>query len=69
MPRPGATFPQSRSGELITVTLTAGYANLPADLRDAILLLVATRYKEPENKAVEGWSVADSLLVNFRRGA
>lgn len=69
VPKPGTAFPRSKFGELITVTMVAGYDVLPADLRDAILLRVVTRYRNPENAAVDGWSEMDSMLVNFRRGA
>lgn len=64
----GRPWPAVRYGELITVIMAAGYAALPPDIRDAILVRIATRYRNPENAAADAWTEVDSLLVNHRRG-
>jgi uncharacterized phiE125 gp8 family phage protein len=69
VPKGGGVWPVYRFGELITVTLKAGYVEIPFEIQAAILVRVATKYVRAENADEGQWTEFDSLLVNFRRGA
>jgi uncharacterized phiE125 gp8 family phage protein len=67
--QPGSSWPSILSGSRITVTAVVGYDEVPEDIRQAILLLVAHWY---ENREAAGAALTDiphgvdSLLVNNR---
>lgn len=69
VPKGGGVWPVSRFGERITLTIKAGYAEIPFEIQAAILVRVATKYVRAENDDDGQWTEFDSLLVNFRRGA
>lgn len=77
----GQRWPSTQPNSRITVTAVVGYDTAPDPIRNAILLLVADAYCNRENADipsgrapapgalwVAGWSTADSLLANYRRG-
>lgn len=71
----GQRWPAIRPGSRITVTAVVGYEIVPAAVKHAILMLIATWYAQRENVLV-GATVdnlpmpagVDALLCNFRRG-
>jgi uncharacterized phiE125 gp8 family phage protein len=75
-------WPATQQGSRISVTAVVGYAAIPDPVKHAILLLVGDSYMNRESIDlpagarpvpgalwVAGWSTADSLLANYRRGA
>ncbi|MUZ65329.1 head-tail connector protein [Agrobacterium vitis] len=70
LPRPGGAWPVARHGDLITLTIKAGYGDgIPFEIQAAILVRVATAYAGGENVEAGKWTEFDTLLVNFKRGA
>lgn len=65
----GQTWPPLQMGSRITVTAVVGYAALPASIKHAMQLWIASAYEQRENAAAPGWTAFDALLCNYRRGA
>ena len=61
-------WPTIRAGSLITVTVVAGFEDIPPAITGAILLFIADGYQQRENDAAAEWTAFDALLCNFRRG-
>lgn len=60
------SWPEIQSGSLITVTVSAGYATVPAEIIDAMLLYIAQRFDNRSNDKQENWTAFDALLSNHR---
>lgn len=74
VPAFGVTWPAIRAGSRITVTLTAGFGAegeelCPKPVRHAILLFLSQQFEQREPVLIEGQTVFDHLLANFRRYA
>lgn len=71
VPAPGATWPVILPGSRITLACAPGYADgeLPAPVKQAILLLVSDMHENREPVAVPNMTTVDHLLVNYRRNA
>lgn len=74
VPTFGAAWPTIRAGSRITVTLTAGFGAedgepCPPPVRHAILLFISQQFEQREPVAIEGVTVFDHLLSNYRRFA
>lgn len=62
----GQTWPSIQSGSLITVTATAGYDEIPADLLHAVRLTVAQMFAEKETSEPGFWKTLHALIANHR---
>ena len=69
----GQQWPGIQSGSRITIVLTAGYTELPPDLKGALLLLVGHWYENREASISSVMEIpipigVDDLVCNHRRG-
>lgn len=62
-------WPARRVNSRITVTAVVGYAVLPPAIKQSVLLIIATGFKDREAQEALTFSTADALLSNFRHGA
>lgn len=69
VPATGHVWPAIQMGSRISMTVIAGFDDVPYDIQQAILLKVAERYEKRENSAYLAMSDWDALLINHRRGA
>lgn len=65
----GKIWPARQVGSRITVTAVVGYADPPAAIKQALLLIIATGFESRETQEALTFSTADALLSNFRHGA
>jgi uncharacterized phiE125 gp8 family phage protein len=66
--KPGQSWPAVQRGSRILVQLVAGYADVPADIKHALLLHVGANHEQRENSTASLWTAVDALLCNHRRG-
>ncbi|WP_371346079.1 hypothetical protein [Ancylobacter sp. IITR112] len=69
VPAFGQSWPAIRPGSRISVTMVAGFDDVPPSLTQAMLLHIAEAFRTAEPVKVDGWTTFDSRLVNFMRGA
>lgn len=65
----GKRWPARQMNSRITVTALVGYAILPPAVKQSILLIIATGFKDREAQESLTFSTADAILSNFRHGA
>lgn len=65
----GQAWPAIRPASRLTVTVEAGFEEVPPSLMQAMLLHIAEAFGTAEPVKSEGWTTFDSRLVNFMRGA
>lgn len=65
----GQVWPTIQPGSLITVSLIAGFGDVPPPIIGAMHLFVAENFEHRESDALADWTTFDALLCNFRRGA
>lgn len=65
---PGRSWPALQTGGAVTLSVAAGYAAPPYDLRIAVKQRVAQLYDRRETAPVGAFSTWDALLINYRRG-
>lgn len=63
----GQAWPTLRAGSRVVVTAVVGYATIPDDIKQALLLYVTDGYANRENGKASDWTSFDSLLCNHRR--
>lgn len=66
--RRGQVWPAISHGERIKVSASFG-GDCPADVKHAMLLLIASGFTAKENDERPSWTAVDALLANHRRGA
>lgn len=66
--RRGQVWPIASHGERIEVSASFG-GECPADVKHAMLLLIASGFTVKENEERPQWTAVDALLANHRRGA
>lgn len=64
----GQVWPVVGAGERIEVSAAFG-GDCPADVKHAMLLLIASGFTAKENEERPQWTAVDALLANHRRGA
>lgn len=69
----GASWPTIQTGSRITLSVTAGFAETPAPVRHAMLMLIAFWFMNRETVNIGNISTnldftVDALLCNYRRG-